>query len=62
MDLGDLRVNVTNDDVRAARAAWLAARDGDAAPARADQLLRGYEHVVRAQAQQMAEEFRAARA
>jgi len=55
----ELRIEVTNDDIRAAKCAWLAARDGDDPEVRVEQLSRGYEQLVRAQAQQIAEEFRA---
>jgi len=55
----DLRIEVTNADIRVAKSAWLVALDTEATPERVEQLHRGYETLIRAQAQQMAEEFRA---
>lgn len=52
------RVDVTDADIRAAKEAWVAARDGDATPARVDELYAGYERLVRTQARQIAAEFR----
>ena len=53
------RIEVTNDDIGAAKSAWLAARDGDKSDARVEQLLVGYERLIHRQAQQIADEFRA---
>lgn len=51
------RVDVTDDDIRAAKRAWMAARDsGDAA--RTEDLYRDYERLVRTQARQLAEDVR----
>lgn len=55
----DLRVVVLNSDIHAAKLAWLAARDGDASEVRVEQLRWSYGRLVNAQAQQIAEEFRA---
>jgi len=55
----DLRIEVTNEDIRAAKTAWLAARDSDKSDARVEQLLVGYERLIHCQAQQIADEFRA---
>jgi len=55
----ELLIDVTNGDVRASKHAWLAALDGDASMERVDELHRGYEQLVRTQARQFVEEFRA---
>lgn len=54
----DLTIAVTDADVRAARDAWAAARDGGAPEARVQQLHRGYERLVRTQARQLGEALR----
>ncbi|WP_199421948.1 hypothetical protein [Actinotalea solisilvae] len=54
----DLTIDVTDADVRAARDAWAAARDGGAAEARVEQLHRGYERLVRTQSRQLGEALR----
>lgn len=58
MDLENLRIDVTDADIRAARQAWLVARDGQATADRVAQLHTGYERLVRTQGHQIAEEFR----
>jgi len=55
----DLRIEVTNEDIGAAKFAWLAARDSDKPDARVEQLFAGYESLIHVQAQQIADEFRA---
>ncbi len=57
-----LLVDVTDDDVRAARDAWRAARDRGAPEARVAELHRGYERLVRTQGRQLGEALRARRA
>jgi uncharacterized protein YecT (DUF1311 family) len=53
------RIEVTDADIRAAKRAWIAARDGDATDARVDRLYDDLRRLVHAQAQQIAAEFRA---
>jgi len=61
MDDQELRVIVTDEDVRIARRAWLAALDDDTTPAiRVAQLHDDLRRMIRTQAQQIAEAFRAA--
>lgn len=57
----DVRVEVTNADIAAARRAWRTASDGNAAPARVELLYGDLRRLVSAQAQQIADDFRAAR-
>ena len=52
------RIEVTNGDIRAAKSSWVAARDSGARQSRVDELQRGYERLVRTQAQQIADDFR----
>ena len=60
MDTQDLRVDVTDEDIRASRRLWLAAQDDDDVSAdRTDQLHDDLRRLIHAQAQQLAEEFRA---
>ena len=58
----DLYVHVTDADVHAARDAWRRASDVDASSERIAALYESYRQVIHAQAQQIADEFRAARA
>jgi len=58
--MDELRVDVTDDDVHMARRLWLAARDGGAADDRVLALFDDLRALISAQAQQIAEEFRAA--
>lgn len=58
----DLYVHVTDADVRAARDAWRRASDADPVSERTAALYESYRQVVHAQAQQIADEFRAAHA
>ena len=51
------RVTVTDEDVAAARQAWMDARDHDAPPERVDLLWSGLERLWRAQAKQLVEEI-----
>ncbi|WP_182113465.1 MULTISPECIES: hypothetical protein [unclassified Actinotalea] len=55
-------VTVTDRDVRLARDAWVAARDGGAPEQRVAVLRASHERLVRTQARQFAEAFRARRA
>ena len=48
---------VTNDDIRVAKSAWSTAEANKAPAARVEQLRRGYEQLLRTQAQQLAEGF-----
>lgn len=57
----ELRVEITDDDVRAARRLWLAALADEDAPARAERLHEDLRRLIHAQAQQIADDFRAAR-
>lgn len=58
----DVFVHVTDADVHAARAVWQRAHNADAGSPRAAMLYESYRQIVHAQAQQIAEEFRAAHA
>lgn len=58
----DVIVHVTDADVHAARDAWARAQSAAPGSARAATLYESYRLIVRTQAQQIAEEFRAARA
>ncbi|ROS23841.1 hypothetical protein EDF34_2903 [Cellulomonas sp. PhB150] len=55
-------VHLTDDDVRAARRAWLTAHEEDPDSGRTARLYDGYRRVVSAQAQQIADDFRRRRA
>ncbi len=58
----EFRVGITDADVRIAKRAWLAARDsGAASDDEVQRLLHEYERLVKAQAQQIADDFRRAR-
>jgi hypothetical protein len=58
----DVYVRVTDADVHAARDAWWRAQAVDATSERTEMLYESYRQIVHAQAQQTAEEFRAAHA
>ncbi|OJV81243.1 MAG: hypothetical protein BGO37_17500 [Cellulomonas sp. 73-92] len=58
----DAYVHVTDADVHAARDAWWRAQSEDPASERTATLHESYRQIVHAQAQQIAEEFRAAHA
>jgi hypothetical protein len=58
----DFSVHVTDGDVHAARDAWSRACSVDPADVRTVTLHESYRQIVHAQAQQIAEEFRAAHA
>lgn len=61
MDAHELRVDVTDDDIRVARRLWLAALDDPAVPeARAAAFHEDLRLLIHAQAQQIAEDFRQA--
>ena len=49
------RVDVTDEDIRMAKLAWLAACDGGADPARVATLHTSYERLVRTQGRQLSE-------
>ena len=53
------RVAISNADVRSAKLDWLAARDGTASAEKVALLFVDLQQVMQAQAQQIAEEFRA---
>jgi uncharacterized protein YecT (DUF1311 family) len=53
------RVDVTDADIRAAKRAWIAARDGDATDAEVDRRYEDLRRLVSAQAQQIADVVRA---
>ena len=62
LDLGHLRVVVTDEDIAVTRRLWLAARDDDAASdTRVATLFQDLCRLISAQAQQIADDFRAAR-
>ncbi|MBO3085795.1 hypothetical protein [Cellulomonas fengjieae] len=54
----DLRIDVTDADIRAARRLWEAAADGGATADRVQLLRAGYIRLISAQAQQIADDFR----
>lgn len=58
----DMRIEVTNDDVAAAKRAWERAVASGASEVRARQLYDDLRRVINAQAQQMADDFRVRRA
>jgi len=58
----DVYVHVTDADVHAARDAWWRAQAEDTASDRTAMLYESYRQIVHAQAQQTADEFRAAHA
>ena len=61
MDGPELRVDVTDDDIRVARRLWLAALDDpEVSEDRTLRLHDDLRRLIHAQAQQIAEEFRAA--
>lgn len=60
MDDDTWTIDVTDDDVRAARLAWRAAEAAGAEPTRVAELYGGLERLVRTQARQLAEELRRA--
>ncbi len=51
-------VDVTDADIRAAKQAWLAARDNGASATRVAELHQGYERLVRTQGRQIGERLR----
>jgi len=53
------RVDVTDADIRAAKRAWIVARDGDATDAEVDRRYDELRRLVSAQAQQLADLVRA---
>ena len=53
------RVDVTDADIRAAKRAWIAARDSDASDAEVDRRYDDLRRLVSAQAQQIADAVRA---
>jgi hypothetical protein len=58
----EFRVRITDADVRIAKRAWLAARDsGVASDEEIQRLFDQFEGLVKAQAQQIADDFRRAR-
>jgi hypothetical protein len=54
----DLRIEVNNADIAAARRLWEAAVEGDATVERVQLLRAGYIRLISAQAQQIADDFR----
>ena len=59
MDARDLRLDVTDDDIRVARRLWLAALDDPTVPEeRTARLHEDLRLLIHAQAQQIAEDFR----
>jgi len=57
-----LRVEITDEDIRAAKVLWEVARDGVAPPAEVESRFDDYRRLVSAQAQQIADDFRRRRA
>jgi hypothetical protein len=55
---GDLRVEITDDDVRAAKVDWLRARDGSAPTDIVARFFWLYVRLISTQAQQLADDFR----
>jgi uncharacterized protein YecT (DUF1311 family) len=62
MESESWRIEVTDSDIRVAKRAWIAARDGDAPEAAVDRLYEDLRMLISAQAQQIADDFRARRA
>lgn len=62
MESENWRIDVTDNDIRIAKRAWIAARDGDASEPVVDRLHEDLRMLVSAQAQQIADDFRARRA
>lgn len=58
----DIRIEVTNADVAAAKRAWARAIESGESDVRTQILYDSLRRVINAQAQQMAEDFRARRA
>lgn len=62
LDLGDLRVVVTDEDIATARRLWLVARDDDdGSEARVTLLFQDLCQLMSAQAQQIADDLRSGR-
>ncbi len=59
MNTDPWRIDVTDADVRAAKRAWIAARDGDATDARVERRYDDLRDLIHTQAQQLAEDVRA---
>lgn len=57
----ELRIDITNDDIRSAKLAWLASWESDAPNDRVSDLYDDYAALVSAQAQQIADGTRRAR-
>ena len=57
----NVRIDITDADVRAAKRAWQDARDEDPSAARTALLRESYRRVVSGQAQQIADDFRRSR-
>lgn len=52
------RIDISNDDIRAARRAWVAAESREPGSARTAVLHESYRRLVSAQSQQIADDFR----
>ncbi len=59
MNTDPWRIDVSDADVRAAKRAWIEARDGDATDARVERLYDDLRDLIHTQAQQFAEDVRA---
>ena len=57
----ELRIEVNNADIREARRLWEGAAEGDASAERVAMLKTDYVRLISAQAQQIADDFRAQR-
>ena len=58
MHEGDLRVEITDEDVNAAKVDWLRARDGSASTDLVAHFFWLYVRLISTQAQQLADDFR----
>ena len=54
----EFRVEISNDDIRRAKAFWITAWESDAPNHRVSDLYDDYAHLVSAQAQQLADDLR----
>jgi len=59
---GDFRIDISDSDIRHAKVSWLTAWESDVTNVRVSALYEEYAGLVRAQAQQIAEDFRAGEA
>ena len=58
----EFRIDISDSDIREAKVAWLTAWESDVTNVRVSTLYEEYASLVRARAQQLAEDFRAGEA